>query len=69
MKTLSNVDWQITSLCNRNCSYCFGPKNIALLSLSDIYKIIEALVGYGTKQIGITGGEPLLHPFFSEIIN
>lgn len=66
---IENVDWQITSRCNRNCPYCFGPLNIDEISLVNMYKIIDKMAKNGTKQLGITGGEPLEHPFISEIIN
>lgn len=69
MFLIENVDWQVTSLCNRCCPYCFGPKGIATVSLPTAYRIIDRLVEIGTKQIGITGGEPLLCPFFTEIVN
>ncbi len=68
MRQLVNVDWQITSMCNRKCPYCFGPKGIDTLPLSVICNVIDVLKSNGTKQIGITGGEPLLHPHFSDII-
>lgn len=64
-----NVDWQITSKCNRNCGYCFGPLENDTLSIKEIYKIIDNLYFLGVKQIGITGGEPLIHPYFPDIIN
>lgn len=69
MKALVNVDWQITSVCNRKCPYCFGPKGIDSLPFDDICEIIDNLKLFGTRQIGITGGEPLLHPCFPDIIN
>ena len=25
---IENVDWQLTSRCNRMCPYCFGPTDI-----------------------------------------
>lgn len=66
---VENVDFQITSMCNRKCKYCFGPKNIESLPLDDILNILLFLVSNGTKQIGITGGEPLCHPFITDIID
>lgn len=66
---IENVDWQITSFCNRNCKYCFGPSHIQSLNKSEIFKIIDCLSSNGVKQLGITGGEPLLYPDIEEIIN
>ena len=66
---IENVDWQLTSVCNRNCKYCFGPSHIQSLTKSEVFKIIDCLSSYGVKQLGITGGEPLMYPDIEEIIN
>lgn len=66
---IENVDWQLTSFCNRNCKYCFGPPHMSELTKENIFKIIDILSLNGVKQLGITGGEPLLHPHIEEIIN
>lgn len=68
MKNVINVDWQITSVCNRSCPYCFGPQIVKSVSLADAIRIVDRLKKLGTRQIGITGGEPLLYPYFSEIV-
>ena len=65
---IENVDWQITSHCNRTCPYCFGPAGINDLPVSDIKSIVDTLARIGVKQIGITGGEPLLYPNIAEVI-
>ena len=69
MRSITNVDWQITSQCNRHCAYCFGPENLEALSFDNVCLVVDKLVQVGTKQIGITGGEPLLHPCFPEIVD
>lgn len=66
---IENVDWQLTSVCNRNCKYCFGPSHIKSLTKDEIFRIIDCLSSNGVNQLGITGGEPLLHPDIEEIIN
>lgn len=66
---IENVDWQITSRCNRNCSYCYGPKKENELSIVQAKRIVDLLKSQGVKQIGITGGEPLLYPYIEELIN
>lgn len=65
---IENVDWQITSRCNRNCSYCFGPPKMDEMCFCEINKVLDKLQKHGTKQIGLTGGEPLLHPQFESIV-
>ena len=66
---IENVDWQITCQCNRTCKYCFGPSNVGTMEIDEIYQVIDILTRGGVKQIGITGGEPLTHPFISDIIS
>ena len=61
------VCWRITSKCNRSCPFCFRP-NRQDLSTKEIYKIIDNLVKYGVKGIGITGGEPLLRKDIVKIL-
>lgn len=65
---IENVDWQLTSCCNRMCPYCFGPSDINDLPLSDVKSIVDILTKMGVKQIGLTGGEPLLYPHIAELI-
>jgi len=65
---IENVDWQLTSQCNRMCPYCFGPDDTNDLPLSDAKRIIDILAKMGAKQIGLTGGEPLLYPRIAELI-
>ncbi len=65
---IENVDWQITSRCNRMCPYCFGPAGVNDLPLSDVKSIVDILTRMGVKQIGITGGEPLLYPHIAELV-
>ena len=64
-----NIDWQITSKCNRSCKYCFGPKRCNEIDFNSIKIIIDTLYTNGVEQIGITGGEPLLHNEFPEIVD
>lgn len=54
------VDWQITSECSRNCSYCYGPSKMkGELSSQNAKRVVDNLQKIGTKMISLTGGEPL----------
>ena len=66
---IENVDWQITSICNRKCAYCYGPTYNGELSLDKAKAIVDVLESIGVKQIGLTGGEPLLYSFIKELVN
>jgi len=62
------VTWRILSECINNCLYCYGPKNIPQMATADILQVIELFSLRGVKNIVLTGGEPLLLPNFSKII-
>ncbi len=54
----------IISSCNNNCSYCFRESNYekegTMLEFDEIMRIFDWSVG--TPHMGISGGEPTLHP-------
>ncbi len=65
----------ITQRCNLNCEYCFANDFVNRspfdtdITIKDFKKILDFILGDGTvKQIGIIGGEPLLHEHFSDIL-
>ena len=62
----------ITNFCNLTCPYCFADdmvketkKNI---SLEQYHYILQWISKTPENHIGIIGGEPCTHPFFSDII-
>lgn len=64
-----SIDWQITSKCNRNCNFCFGPKNTNNeLNTKEAIKLIGIFENLGIKVVGITGGEPLLRDDIAMIL-
>ncbi|NPA97004.1 MAG: radical SAM protein [Crenarchaeota archaeon] len=62
----------LTKCCNLSCKHCvYGcssdrPK--IFLSLEDFKTILDKLANDGVMQIVLTGGEPLLHPNFANIV-
>jgi len=63
----------VTDRCNMRCIYCTA-RSVPRLSHDDIlrYKeiqrIVQAAVGLGVKSLRITGGEPLVRPDVSALI-
>jgi cyclic pyranopterin phosphate synthase len=59
--------------CNMRCMYCM-PKNQTFKSISNLLtpaemkKIVANLLKFGVNEVRLTGGEPLLHPQFQEIV-
>ncbi len=69
----NKICWQINNLCNFKCEYCFFPyydeenPDVAKYSHKEILKAFDDT---GRKwNIFISGGEPLLYPNFSELVN
>lgn len=63
----------LTSYCNLHCPYCFADtmintENIKNISLAQFRKILY-WAGKDSIEIGLIGGEPTLHPQFSEILD
>lgn len=61
----------ITSVCNRQCPYCFNqePRHPpSFMKLDDFKRSIAFLDRSPIDQVRILGGEPTLHPDFKEII-
>ena len=66
--------YHVTSYCNLNCTYCedFGLRKNrfmrdAMLPLEGARKVLEVL-RTTTENIILTGGEPLVHPHITEIV-
>ena len=66
------MNWMITGKCNYNCLHCFNAADNNRLqsefSLEEAEKLIEDAQVCGINAFTITGGEPMLHPHFMEII-
>jgi cyclic pyranopterin phosphate synthase len=63
----------LTDRCNFRCTYCmpedmqFAPQR-ENLSSKELLLICQAFVELGVKKIRLTGGEPLIHPDFSLLL-
>ena len=61
----------IDSFCNLRCPYCFAndviSKNKDFISLEQFDHILDFIINSKEDHVGLIGGEPLLHPQFSEI--
>ena len=66
------MNLMITGKCNLNCLHCFNAKDNAPLnselSYEDILSILDQAKDIGIHCFTITGGEPLVHPRFLDII-
>jgi cyclic pyranopterin phosphate synthase len=72
-RKFSKLRLNLLDACNMRCLYCMPEDQTfstlqETLSLNDIRRITEHLISSGIKEIRITGGEPLLHPNFKDIV-
>ena len=59
--------WEITDACNLSCRHCFSLKSGRFYDYKKALKLISKLEDLEILNIGLTGGEALLHPHFADI--
>ncbi len=66
------MNLMITGRCNYNCLHCFNAADNAPLmsewSFEDICTLLDQASDCGVNAFTLTGGEPMLHPHFMDII-
>lgn len=72
-RTIKKLRLNLLDTCNMRCMYCM-PENQTfkplkkLLNPNEMKKIVANLLRFGVNEVRLTGGEPLMHPQFQEII-
>lgn len=70
---MPSMNWMITGKCNYNCLHCFNAKDNAPLqsewTLEEANKLLDEAQTCGINGFTITGGEPMAHRHFFEIID
>lgn len=71
--TPERIDFLITKQCNLKCKHCFEEASPKLQSnpidLTLLYNIFAQMDELDVKTLKITGGEPLVHPQISSILD
>lgn len=66
------MNLMITGRCNYNCLHCFNASNNNRIkdefTLEEALKLIKEAKECGINAFTITGGEPMLHPHFMDIV-
>lgn len=63
------VTWSLTHRCNLDCHYCGFPRlEHAELSREKLLHLLDIMAEQGLKVISITGGEPLVSPYFKDFV-
>ena len=68
-RILHEVSLELTYKCNLNCFYCYNDrkKGGEALSMEQYSSLLKDLKSMQTMFIMLTGGEPMIHPYFFEI--
>lgn len=66
-----DVFMTLTTHCNARCYYCYNinrdPKN--KWGDNGFFNILDELASLGTLRLNLTGGEPMIHPGFFDILD
>lgn len=66
------LNWAITGKCNFNCKHCFMAADNAPMmgefSWEECLELLDECERCGIQTITLTGGEPMLHPRFMDIV-
>lgn len=73
-QTLTCIKFELINACNLKCIHCYvADRSMQLkteyLNFEDICCVLEQVKEMGTTNIILTGGEPLLHPDFKNIVH
>lgn len=61
----------LTGRCNLRCRHCYmegGPERTEILPLEPVLEAVRAAPEIGFGSLYITGGEPILYPWFDEVL-
>ena len=64
--------WSVTDRCGSNCRYCYNAAGaespVNEFSWEECRKLIQEAAECGVQTVKLSGGEPFLHPHFTEIL-
>ncbi len=68
---VDSVIWIFTSKCNLKCPHCYASiyDRVEELSLNEKLKLAKEICEAGAEYVGLSGGEPLIHPHFKHIVS
>jgi cyclic pyranopterin phosphate synthase len=72
-RTIRYLRVSVTDRCDLRCTYCMTERQkflprADLLSLEELDRLCSVFIGLGTKQIRLTGGEPLVRRDFMTLV-
>jgi selenobiotic family peptide radical SAM maturase len=66
------LQWHITQACDLHCKHCYDRSDRESLTLDEAVRVLDDLRSFCRSRnvqgaVSFTGGNPLLHPYFTEI--
>jgi radical SAM protein with 4Fe4S-binding SPASM domain len=65
--------WNITRTCNLRCVHCYSDSNALQysgeLTWNQMEKVVEDLASYQVPSLLLSGGEPMIHPRFFDLVD
>ncbi len=70
MPALATIDYHVTSRCNQECPYCWGPQDFEDTEVGSktASAIVRKIAQSGAQRIVFTGGDPILRPDIGMLI-
>ncbi len=70
MPAFATIDYHVTSHCNQECPYCWGPQNFDETEVDSktAAAIVRRIAQNGAQRIVFTGGDPILRPDIGMLI-
>lgn len=77
-KPYFSIQWHITDFCDQRCKHCYifseGHPCLETMSLDNMKLVLKQIISMCEKMnrtpyIYLTGGDPILHPNFWELLN
>jgi cyclic pyranopterin phosphate synthase len=73
-RIIGDLRISITDRCNFRCTYCIPVENVVwkkkseILSYEEISRLVSIFASFGISKVRVTGGEPLLRPDVTTLI-
>jgi MoaA/NifB/PqqE/SkfB family radical SAM enzyme len=69
MPKVVTIDFHVTSDCNQECPYCWGPQGFEqVVDTTTAEAIVRKVASLRVRRIVFTGGDPLLRPDIGSLI-
>jgi sulfatase maturation enzyme AslB (radical SAM superfamily) len=65
---VASMDFHVTSECNQECPYCWGPQDIEEVDTETAKHILLHVAAYGAQRVVFTGGDPLKRRDIGELV-